>query len=158
MKKVKQSDPIKFEKFKADLNTLTDKKVGDTICLFEKDSIKLVLGDLDDTDKKSVFKWLEDNRYFAFDYEEEPEPDRPVVVTAKEEPKTDKPVVDPVKEELKTDKPAETSVVKPITDNEKTELLVDPVEPSNTPYLITAVALAVVAAGSAAAYIYMKKK
>ena len=159
MKKVKQSDPIKFEKFKVDLNTLTDKKVGDTICSFEKESIKLVLGDLDDTEKKSVFKWLEDNRYFAFDYEEEPEPDRPVVVTAKEEPKTDKPVVDPVKEELKTDKSAEGSVVKPMTDNEKTEpLVLDPEEPSKTPYLITAVALAVVAAGSAAAYIYMKKK
>ena len=44
-------------------------------------------------------------------------------------------------------------------DIERTETLVlDPEEPSKTPYLITAVALAVVAAGSAAAYIYMKKK
>ena len=104
--------------------------------------------------------WLQDNKYFAFEQEEQTKPDQPAVATVKEESKPDQPVADPVKEEPKTDNPAEVSVVKPITDNENTELLVDldPEKPSNTPYLITAVALAVVAAGSAAAYIYMKKK
>ena len=100
--------------------------------------------------------WLQNNRYFEFVEEEEPTPDQPNVAIEKQEPK---PVVQPAKEEPKPDKSAEGSVVKPaITDNEETPLLVDSEKPSNTPYLITAVALAVVAAGSAAAYIYMKKK
>ena len=109
----------------------------------------------------SVMMWLQDNKYFAFEQEEQTKPNQPAVATVKEEPKPDQPVADPVKEEPKTDKPAEeVPVVKPITDNKDPELTVnlDPEEPSNTPYLITAVALAVVAAGSAAAYIYMKKK
>ena len=161
MKKVKQSDSTKFAKFQGDLNKLIqDKKVGDAICSFEKEKIIEILDDADDKEKMSVMNWLQDNKYFAFEQEEQTKPDQPAVATVKEESKPDQPVADPVKEEPKTDKPVEVSVVKPITDNENTELLVDldPEKPSNTPYLITAVALAVVAAGSAAAYIYMKKK
>ena len=108
MKKIKQSDSIKFAKFKGDLNTLIlDKKVGDAICSFEKEKIIEVLEDInDDKEKMSVMNWLQDNKYFVFDQEEEPKPDQPVVVTPKEEPKTDKPVVDPVCEESKPYKPA----------------------------------------------------
>ena len=107
MKKIKQSDSIKFAKFKGDLNTLIlDKKVGDAICSFEKEKIIEVLEDADDKEKMSVMNWLQDNKYFVFDQEEEPKPDQPVVVTPKEEAKTDKPVVDPVCEESKPNKPA----------------------------------------------------
>ena len=73
MKKVESENPAQFESFKAGLNGVLDGKevegyqVGDLICSWEYDSVKLGLEDLEEEEKAKIMSWLQSNNYFVFE-------------------------------------------------------------------------------------------